>query len=244
MHTEADDHPDPHAPQHAALSAHLRTHATRHRASPELRATLRAQAALKTAARGRAGPARGWGRTAAGWTGGLVCGVALTLTWLAGSERLQPPPMTDSAWVAGHVLALGAGPLLEVASSDRHTVKPWFQGKLDYAPPVPELAAQGYPLLGGRVQPLQGHNVAALAYARQRHVLSVFIRPSLQVLAPQAGSERGFHLQHWGDGAMQVWVVSDMDAAEVARFGQAWRAAVTAQGATDAAGAGKAASAP
>ena len=108
-------------------------------------------------------------------------------------------------------------------SSDRHTVKPWFQGKLDFAPPVPDLSPEGFPLLGGRVERVGGKAIAALAYARDRHILSVFVWPADQGQAPKLAERRGFHLQHWSEGAMQVWVVSDAEAVEVERFSVAWR---------------------
>ena len=120
--------------------------------------------------------------------------------------------------------ALGGGPLIEVASSDRHTVKPWFQGRLDYAPPVPDLAAEGFPLVGGRVQGLRGRNVAALVYGRDLHRLNVYVWPADRVQPLQTSVLKGFHLAQWSDGAMQVWVVSDVEAGEVARFAAAWRA--------------------
>ena len=111
----------------------------------------------------------------------------------------------------------------KVSSSDRHTVKPWFQGRLDYAPPVPDLSAKGFPLLGGRVEHVAGMAVAALAYVRNQHIINVFVWPADHDQAPQVALRKGFNLQHWSDGGMQVWVVSDVEAGEVEHFSVAWR---------------------
>jgi anti-sigma factor RsiW len=125
--------------------------------------------------------------------------------------------------VADHVRVLKTGQLFQVASSDRHTVKPWFQGKLDYAPPVVDLEADGFPLLGGRVEQVAGGPVAALAYKSKLHIVNVFVWPTDSKIQPQLTQRSGFNLQHWSDGAMQVWVVSDLEAVEMERFGQVIR---------------------
>ncbi len=212
------------------LSNLLHQHLQRHEPSAQLRAGIRAQVALQAAAQTSAMPTalatRAGGSTWVAWrsaSAGLVCGVALTLA--AGLLWLHPPGGTglENALLASHVHALGAGPLFQVASSDRHTVKPWFQGKLDFAPPVPDLAAADYPLLGGRLETLDGRTVAALVYAHRKHNIDVYIWPDEQTRAPEMLARKGFHLSHWSEGGMQVWVVADADAAEVARFGQAWR---------------------
>ena len=125
--------------------------------------------------------------------------------------------------VADHVRALQVGPLTEVVSSDRHTVKPWFQGRLDYAPPVFDLADDGFPLVGGRIEHLRGQAVAVLAYSHRLHVIDVFVWPADAVVAPTREQRKGFNVVRWSDGAMQVWVVSDADRAEIERFAQAWQ---------------------
>ncbi len=226
------------------LGSLLRQHLQRHEPNPELRAGIRAQVALKAAADDsvRAGRPAAWrgsggGGTLLAWRSagaGLLCGVALTLAvgglWLRPGGMVPPSPAQladgaalEGALVASHVRALGPGPLFQVASGDRHTVKPWFQGKLDFAPPVPDLAAAGYPLLGGRLDKLEGHTVAALVYAHRQHAVSVYIWPDEQARAPEALTRKGFHLSRWSEGGMQVWVVTDADAPEVQRFAQAWR---------------------
>jgi len=128
----------------------------------------------------------------------------------------------DAELVADHVRALQVGPLTEVASTDRHTVKPWFQGRLDYAPPVFDLAAEGFPLVGGRIEHVRGSVVATLAYTRNRHVIDVFVWPSARQQAPVRSVRKGFNVLHWADGSMQYWAVSDLERGEMERFTQLW----------------------
>ena len=215
------------------LSALIRNQATRHTAGERLRAAVTTQIALRAAARtpGEGGqPAVGRWRP---WLGpgvfaGFAAGVALTLAlaWIV--PRFAMPEPLQSELVADHVGALKTGSLIAIASADRHTVKPWFQGKLDYAPQVVDLAAEGFPLLGGRIDHVAGTPAAALTYARHLHMVSAFVWPSDRALAPQRSQRMGFNVLHWSDGSMQVWLVSDLEIAELERMGLAWRARVAA----------------
>jgi anti-sigma factor RsiW len=135
----------------------------------------------------------------------------------------------DADFVADHVRALQTGRLAEVASSDRHTVKPWFQGRLDYAPPVFDLAGEGFPLMGGRIVHVRGNVVATLTYTRNRHVIDVFIWPSAAQRAPVRSTSRGFNVLQWADESMQYRAVSDLDRREMERFTQLWLAQVAKQ---------------
>lgn len=218
------------------LSAQIRRHATRHSASERLRAGVLARVALDEA--GRAGqPPRdaqkrrrwfgfglqaasiNWRPASVGFALGLVCAIAL----LPLAQRLSADRSLDGELVTDHVRALRAGPLTEVVSTDRHTVKPWFQGRIDYAPPVFDLASDGFPLRGGRIEHVRGNAVATLAYARDLHMIDLFVWPSEEKKAPLLSVNRGFNVMNWADGSMQYWAVSDVEGSELERFARLWQ---------------------
>ena len=213
------------------LSALIRRHATRHAAPDSLRAGIRTHMALEEARRMPSAPAAdeplqrrgwfsfGWGTASASFALGMLCMALLTL--LAQRVGLGQPIAAEL--VASHVRALQLGPIAEVLSSDRHTVKPWFQGRLDFAPPVLDLAVDGFALAGGRVEHVRGNAVATLAYAHNRHVIDLFVWPSTEQQTPVRSLQRGFNVVHWADGSMQYWAVSDMDGAELESFVRAWQ---------------------
>jgi anti-sigma factor RsiW len=136
-------------------------------------------------------------------------------SWSLG--RVWPPrsaPDLSEQIVSSHVRSLLAGHPADVISTDQHTVKPWFTGKLDYSPVVVDLAAQGFPLTGGRLDYLGNHPVAALVYRADRHVINLFTWPAAYTPdgtgpEPIASALQGFHLLHWTQGGMTYWAVSD-----------------------------------
>lgn len=228
-------------PDEQEVSRQVREFGTRHRAPDSLRAGLRAHLALTEALRPeppvapqRAGRLARWLRAAGrplvtpglAWRHGAA-GFALGVALMALLPQLPVPLGLDgpdaAELVGNHVHALQTGALTEVLSSDRHTVKPWFQGKLDYAPPVLDLEADGFPLLGGRIERLHGNVVATLAYARRRHVIDLYVWPSSSSAAQVRATHRGYHVLHWSDSAMQYWAVSDLDPQELAQFTWLWR---------------------
>jgi len=112
--------------------------------------------------------------------------------------------------VDAHLRALQPGHLTDVVSSDQHTVKPWFDGRLDFSPPVRDFTNQGFPLQGGRLDIVHGRSVAALVYGRHKHLVSVFIWPVAEKdTGPRWGSQQGYQWVHWRKSGMQFWAVSD-----------------------------------
>jgi len=124
--------------------------------------------------------------------------------------KYSPGPSLEAELVAGHIRSLQASHLFDVPSSDRHTVKPWFQGKLDFSPDVPNLASDGFPLLGGRLDYIGGHPAAALVYARGKHTINVFVLP----LSPSSATsdQDGYHIVRWTEHNLTYFAVSDTDA--------------------------------
>jgi anti-sigma factor RsiW len=112
--------------------------------------------------------------------------------------------------VDAHLRSLQPGHLTDVVSTDQHTVKPWFDGKLDFSPPVQDFTDQGFPLQGGRIDVVHGRSVAALVYARRKHFVNVFLWPTDEKdAAPHSGSQQGYQWIAWRKGGMEFCAISD-----------------------------------
>src|SRR4051794_18518609 len=151
---------------------------------------------------------------------GAACAAAVALLVLS-----SPDPSVTEQIVAGHVRAMQPGHLEDVESTDRHTVKPWFNGRLDFTPPVKDLAADGFPLRGGRLDYLAGRPVAALVYQRDKHVVDLFVWPAKDdgSRPPQTAQRQGYNIVHWVQDGMVFWAVSDVEMAQLQSFVETWR---------------------
>jgi anti-sigma factor RsiW len=154
------------------------------------------------------------------WAAAII--VAVSLGGRAGVRSWQEAratSLTAEDVVNSHVQALRSDPMVHVRSSNQHTVKPWFQGKLDFSPPVTDLSSSGFALVGGRVDVIAGRTVASLVYQRREHIIDVFVWPAGdRAAAADARTIRGFQERHWLSGGMSLWAVSDLNDAEMNEF--------------------------
>lgn len=162
-----------------------------------------------------------------GWLGGSFGVGALAAASLLLLVALPQDEDIESSVIDSHIRALQPGHLLDVPSSNQHTVKPWFDGRLDFAPPVKDLAAQGFPLIGGRLDYVAGRPAAALIYRRAKHIIELFVWPraNADAAAPHQTVRNGYNLIQWSSGQMNFWAVSDLNREELGEFVREWRAA-------------------
>lgn len=197
------------------LRARVAIEVPRYAPPADLRERLRVGQAPAAAPRRIAAHAWPWA-----W-GGALAGAALALAAVQlvdlGRAWLERDALLEEA-VNEHVRAALSERRIEVASSDQHAVKPWLAQRLDYVPPVRDLAAAGYALAGARLDTLQGQRVAVLVYQHRRHWIDVYVRPAAARAWPGPRSLRGFNAVQAHGGAMEVLAVSDLNVAELAAF--------------------------
>ena len=186
-------------------------------APPQLRQKLKAELRLQAGSTRSFGIGN-WFAAATGSAAVICLALLLSLTLTRPSARQQ----LAQEIVSSHIRSLMANHELDVASSDQHTVKPWFDGKLDFSPPVRDLAGQGFPLIGGRLDYLGRRAVAALVFHRNKHVINLFIWPTNAGGSKPAAcaSINGYNLIHWAQGGMTFWAVSDVNEKELMKFVQ------------------------
>ena len=152
------------------------------------------------------------------WRGLAIAASVLLAVSLAWNLTQPGRPSTLVADVlSSHVRSMMENHLLDVASTDQHTVKPWFDGRLDFSPQVRDLASEGFPLAGGRVDYLAGRTVAALVYHRRKHIINVFTWPG-DSAGPRQSARNGYGMAHWQQGGMTWWAVSDIPMSELEQF--------------------------
>jgi len=157
----------------------------------------------------------------------LAAAAVFLLAMLVGWQQLQKPrgvseaQLMAASLVDAHLRSLQPGHLTDVESTDQHTVKPWFDGRIDFAPPVHDFAADGFPLLGGRLDVADGRTVAALVYARRKHIINVFVEKSLsENYWKGAGESQGYHWLAWQQSGFTLCAVSDVTPADLAQLQQ------------------------
>jgi anti-sigma factor RsiW len=158
-----------------------------------------------------------WGRTAA--AAAAACVLSIASTWWVMSSSAQADRIGRDI-LSAHIRSLVQDTPVQVASSDQHTVRPWFAGRIDFAPLVKDLVAEGFPLLGGRLDYVDDRRVGVIVYKRKLHIINVFLWPATDALEalPSATSRNGYNLLSWRRNGISYWAISDLNATELAQL--------------------------
>lgn len=157
---------------------------------------------------------RSWLRWPTTLAAAAVLLLAATGAWMLLTRPAEGDALAQEA-VAAHIRSLLPGHLTDVPSSDQHTVKPWFAGRVDFSPPVTDFAAQGFALVGGRLDYVGGRTVAAVVYQRRRHTINLFMWPSRDHESMRIDASRGYNIIRWSGGGLAFCVVSDLNGTEL-----------------------------
>jgi len=157
-----------------------------------------------------------------GLAAAIIFGAIIALNVVPRFQRPEADQFLATQLIASHVRSLMANHLTDVASSDQHTVKPWLDAKLDFAPAVVDLSEKGFPLMGGRLDYLDNRPVAALIYQRRKHFINLFVWPAGSDAAggTKAMMRQGYQLLHWVDSDFNYWAVSDINDKDLQEFKQ------------------------
>jgi anti-sigma factor RsiW len=215
--------------QQSMLRSAIRQHAEYHAAPAGLAARIRAQIGTTEAPipAQAAKPRWTWPQFGRWFQVGAAVAATAVVTWTAALQFSGQDLIAEEV-ISGHARSVLTNHLTDVATSDRHTVKPWLSSKLDFSPPVSDLATTGFPLVGGRLDYLEGRPVAALVYQRRQHVINLFVWPATKadkVQPIQTLSKNGYHLLHWSDAGMTYWAISDLDTGELKDFANQYASA-------------------
>jgi anti-sigma factor RsiW len=216
----------------SALQSGIRRHAQYYAAPAALADRIRAKingAAVETPGRTLA-PRWQWPQLRQWFQFGAAVTATAVVSWIAAIQYISPPEdeIITGQVITGHARAVLSSRLVDVATSDEHTVKPWLSSKLDFSPPVTDLTDAGFPLVGGRLDYLDNRPVAALVYRHRQHVINLFVwpdQPSGRRLPMQSLSKHGYNVLHWTEAGMVYWAISDLNPAEMKTFAESYATA-------------------
>jgi anti-sigma factor RsiW len=200
------------------LRSAVRTHAPHFAAPQGFDKRIRTQLRLRRRAQPETVAAPGLAWRLSALAAGIVGLVVFSAMFVSMLRRPAGETVAQQV-VSSHIRSLMENHLTDVPSSDQHTVKPWFNGKLDFSPPVKDLKAEGFPLTGGRLDYLDARPVAALLFRRRQHTINLFVWPSPNSdSGPQTSTIKGYNLVHWTQSGMTYWAVSDLNSGELNEF--------------------------
>ena len=203
-----------------ALRSAIAGEIPRYRAPSSLRSSV--QDAVRKAGEPRRAKFAGVPRSWQGFAIAASIAVVAATSWRLGADHAAAHALADDV-LSSHVRSLMPGHLTDVLSSDQHTVKPWFAGRSDVSPPAVDLSADGFPLVGGRLDVIGGKPVPALVYKRRQHVISVYVLPAGKVDLGETLTRRGYNLRHWDEGDLGFWAITDASPGDLAEFEHLFR---------------------